>query len=67
MESKIRIKMADIEVEYEGSEAFLKGELPAILDAVSKLHGDKGTTSLTRLQLGARLPHPSRSPAPPVP
>jgi hypothetical protein len=36
--SKIRIKMGPIEVEYEGSEAFLKEELPELLKAVSELH-----------------------------
>lgn len=40
MENKIRIKWGDVEVEYEGSEAFLKKELPAILNAISKLHGE---------------------------
>ncbi len=39
MENKIRIKWGDVEVEYEGSEAFLKKELQAILEAVAKLHG----------------------------
>lgn len=43
MESKIRIKMGEVEVEYEGSESFLKRELSAILDAVSRLHDAKGT------------------------
>ena len=36
--SKIRIKLGAIEVEYEGSEAFLKEELPQLLAAVSDLH-----------------------------
>lgn len=38
MTSKIRIKMGAIEVEYEGSEQFLKEELPELLSAVSKLY-----------------------------
>lgn len=38
MTSKIRIKLGPIEVEYEGSESFLKEELPDLLAAVAKLH-----------------------------
>lgn len=38
MNSKIKIKMGAIEIEYEGSEAFLKEELPALLSAVSDLY-----------------------------
>lgn len=38
MESKIRIKLGPIEVEYEGSEAFLKQELPALIKTVSELY-----------------------------
>lgn len=40
--SKIRIKLGAIEVEYEGSEAFLKEELPQLLAAVSDLHSKSG-------------------------
>lgn len=36
--SKIRIKLGAIEVEYEGSESFLKEELPSLLSAVSDLY-----------------------------
>lgn len=36
--SKIKIKLGAIEVEYEGSEAFLKEELPQLLSAVSELY-----------------------------
>ena len=39
----MRIKMGDIEIEYEGSDAFLKEELPALLDAVSKFHQESGS------------------------
>ena len=38
MTSKIRIKMGAIEIEYEGSEQFLKLELPELLSAVSNLY-----------------------------
>lgn len=44
MESKIKIKMGPIEIEYEGSEAFLKEELPALLAAVSDLYKESGIT-----------------------
>lgn len=37
MESKIRIKLGPIEVEYEGSEAFLKQELPNLIKTVTEL------------------------------
>ncbi|WP_228895258.1 hypothetical protein [Acidovorax sp. Leaf73] len=36
--SKIKIKLGAIEVEYEGSESFLKEELPQLLSAVSDLY-----------------------------
>ncbi|WP_316893612.1 hypothetical protein [Ralstonia mannitolilytica] len=36
--SKIKIKLGAIEVEYEGSETFLKEELPSLLSAVSDLY-----------------------------
>ena len=40
MNSKIKIKMGQIEIEYEGSEEFLKEELPALLAAVSDLYNN---------------------------
>lgn len=36
--SKIKIKLGAIEIEYEGSETFLKEELPQLLTAVSDLY-----------------------------
>ena len=36
--SKIRIKMGEIEVDYEGSEEFLGKELPEFLEGISKLY-----------------------------
>ncbi|KGI78839.1 hypothetical protein [Oleiagrimonas soli] len=42
MNSKIRIKMGAIEVEYEGSEEFLKKELPELLRGVLELHRESG-------------------------
>lgn len=38
MESKIRIKMGPIDVEYEGSESFLKQELPELIKTISDLY-----------------------------
>jgi len=43
--SKIRIKMGPIEVEYEGSENFLKEELSEILASVSKLYRESSDTT----------------------
>ncbi len=40
--SKIRLKVGAIEVEYEGSEAFIKDELPKLLDAVAQLYKESG-------------------------
>jgi hypothetical protein len=45
MESKIRLKLGPIEIDYEGSEAFLKQELPALLEAVTKLYKDSGISA----------------------
>ncbi|GAB4512731.1 MAG: hypothetical protein Tsb0026_16850 [Sulfuricaulis sp.] len=42
MTSKIRIKLGPIEVEYEGTENFLKEELPQLLEAVANLHKQSG-------------------------
>jgi len=43
MQSKIKIKMGAIEVEYEGSENFLKEELPELIAAISELHKSSGS------------------------
>ncbi|UTW47719.1 hypothetical protein [Bacterioplanoides sp. SCSIO 12839] len=50
MDSKIKIKMGPIEIEYEGSEAFLKEELPALLSAVSDLYKESGVTEAPTAQ-----------------
>jgi hypothetical protein len=49
MSSKIRIKYGPVEVEYEGSEAFLKEELPELLKAVSELHSRSEFTSTVKV------------------
>ena len=40
MNAKLRIKMGAVEVEYEGSDDFLKKELPELLKAVPELHAN---------------------------
>lgn len=40
--SRIRIKMGQIEVECEGSEQFLKKELPDLLESVTRLYEQSG-------------------------
>jgi len=47
MTSKIRIKLGPIEVEYEGSEDFLKEELPRFLEAVSNLYKQSGLPAMS--------------------
>ena len=47
MASKIRIKMGDVEVEYEGSEEFLRDELKSLLSAVLDLHKEHGNSVLS--------------------
>ena len=42
MSSKIKIKIGQIEIEYEGSEEFLKEELPSLLGAVTELYKETG-------------------------
>lgn len=44
MESKIRIKIGPIEVEYEGPETFLKQELPDLLKTITELSMSTGGT-----------------------
>lgn len=42
MESKIKIRLGQIEIEYEGSEKFLQKELPKLLEAIITLYGTSG-------------------------
>jgi hypothetical protein len=46
MNSKFKIKLGQIELEYEGSEEFLTKELPELLAAVSKLFQETGAAAL---------------------
>ncbi|MBU2464624.1 MAG: hypothetical protein KJ844_11135, partial [Candidatus Edwardsbacteria bacterium] len=43
MESKIKIKLGGIEIEYEGSESFLKKELPDLIKIVTELYKSSKT------------------------
>ena len=53
MTSKIRIRVGDIEVEYEGSDTFLDTKLPGLISKISEMAGgvpaatDKGTSGDT--------------------
>ena len=46
--AKIRIKMGPIEIDYDGTEDFLKQELSSILMAVSTLYRDAGSAFQTQ-------------------
>jgi hypothetical protein len=63
MSGKIRIKMGLIEVEYEGSEEFIKTELLGMVEAVCDLHkatvllaGSHDTTSASQLGIESLPP-----------
>lgn len=45
MSSKLRIKIGEVEIEYEGTEEFLKQELPQLLKTAMELHNVAGTPS----------------------
>jgi hypothetical protein len=52
MSSKMRIKVGQIEVDYEGTEEFLKKDLPALLLSVSKLFsGEAGKPNLATAEV----------------
>ncbi len=60
MTSKIRIRIGDVEVEYEGSEDFLKNELQELLSGVLELHRERnisgGSSSSLVSPLGGSSP-----------
>jgi hypothetical protein len=41
--SKLRIRIGEVEIDYEGSEEFLKQELPQLLTTAMELHKASGT------------------------
>jgi hypothetical protein len=56
MTSKIKIKLGPVEVEYEGSEEFLKKELPDLLSAISQLYKESGISTLPTPAFGEQHP-----------
>jgi hypothetical protein len=54
MTSKIRIKMGAIEVEYEGSQEFLKKDLQELLSAVAQLYTQSGCGTEDKDDVGDR-------------
>jgi hypothetical protein len=46
MNTKIKIKIGPIEIECEGEEAFIKTELPGLIDKISNIKGLPATTGL---------------------
>lgn len=45
MSSKLRIKIGEVEIDYDGSEEFLKQELPQLLKTAMELHRASETAS----------------------
>lgn len=45
MSSKLRIRIGEVEIDYEGTEDFLKQELPALLKTAMELHKAAGSAS----------------------
>lgn len=61
--SKIKIKLGAIEVEYEGSEEFLKAELPVLLTAIAELYQKSNIPAQKNgEELSAKSPPPSGAP-----
>jgi hypothetical protein len=50
---KMKIKIGAIEIEYEGSESFLKQDLPELILAVAKLHESSGQSGNSAAVEGA--------------
>lgn len=44
MSSKLRIRIGEVEIDYEGTEEFLKQELPQLLKTAMELHKASGAT-----------------------
>ncbi len=44
MNSKLRIRIGEVEIDYEGTEEFLKQELPQLLKTAMELHKAAGAT-----------------------
>jgi hypothetical protein len=48
MASKVRVKIGPVEIEYEGSEAFVKEDLPTLLAVAADLYKTSGLAEHTR-------------------
>jgi hypothetical protein len=46
--SKLRIRIGDVEIDYEGSEDFLKQELPQLLQTAMELHRASGVPGVDK-------------------
>lgn len=62
--AKMRIKMGPIEVDYEGTEDFLKQELPSILTAISTLYKDAGPALQAAVSTGSAAAAGGATPPP---
>jgi hypothetical protein len=62
--TKLRIKMGQVEVDYEGTDDFLRKELPELLKAVLELHGNVADEPLKERgeSTPARKPLPKGTP-----
>lgn len=52
MSSKLRIRIGDVEIDYEGTEEFLKQELPALLKTAMELHKAAGVSGTRKVDEG---------------
>lgn len=48
MGSKLRIRIGEVEIDYEGTEEFLKQELPALLKTAMELHKAAGASTASK-------------------
>jgi len=55
MASRLRLQYRELQIEYEGSDEFLKAELPALLDHIARLLGP----ALTRRETSSPTDDPS--------
>jgi hypothetical protein len=51
--SKLRIRIGEVEIDYEGTEEFLKQELPALLKTAMELHKAAGASPGSKIPGGA--------------
>lgn len=64
MTSKLRIRIGEVEVEYEGSEEFLKKDLPQLLRIAMELHGaDDGSAAESKSNKKTSVSQPGAVPS----